>query len=39
MVVGNKIDMPADERVVSADEGKALADDFGGEFIEISVCL
>lgn len=36
VVVGNKIDMPADERVVSADEGKALADDFGGEFIEIS---
>ena len=40
VVVGNKIDMPADERVVSAEEGNALAEEFGGDFIEISVsCL
>lgn len=35
MVVGNKADMK--KRVVSKQEGKKLADDFGAGFIEVSV--
>eukprot|EP00349_Pseudokeronopsis_sp_Brazil_P000301 CAMPEP_0202961320 /NCGR_PEP_ID=MMETSP1396-20130829/5378_1 /ASSEMBLY_ACC=CAM_ASM_000872 /TAXON_ID= /ORGANISM="Pseudokeronopsis sp., Strain Brazil" /LENGTH=223 /DNA_ID=CAMNT_0049681053 /DNA_START=22 /DNA_END=693 /DNA_ORIENTATION=+ len=35
IVVGNKADMKKD-RAVSRDEGKALADEFGAAFIEVS---
>jgi hypothetical protein len=35
-VVGNKVDMKK-ERAVSKEEGKALADEFGAQFIEVSV--
>jgi hypothetical protein len=36
VVVGNKCDMK--KRVVSKQEGKTLADEFGAGFLEISVC-
>lgn len=35
MVIGNKCDLK--KRAVSKQEGKALADEFGAEFMEISV--
>ena len=35
MVVGNKADMK--KRAVSKQEGKTLADEFGADFIEVSV--
>ncbi len=35
VVVGNKCDMK--KRVVSKQEGKTLADEFGAGFLEISV--
>ena len=36
MVIGNKIDIQKD-RAVSKEEGKALAEDFGAGFLEVSV--
>lgn len=36
MVIGNKIDIQTD-RAVSKEEGKALAEDFGAGFLEVSV--
>lgn len=36
VVIGNKVDMKKD-RAVSKEEGKALADDFGAGFLEVSV--
>lgn len=36
IVVGNKADMKKD-RAVSKEEGKALADEFGAQFVEVSV--
>lgn len=38
IVVGNKVDMKKD-RAVSKEEGKALADEFGASFVEVSVRL
>lgn len=35
LVVGNKVDMP--DRAVSPAEGKALADEFGASYLEVSV--
>eukprot|EP01039_Chlorochromonas_danica_P013268 gene13268-15325_t len=35
IVVGNKVDMKKD-RAVSKEEGKALADEFGASFVEVS---
>ena len=35
--MGNKFDMAKTDRAVSKAEGKALADEFGAAFIEISV--
>ena len=37
MVVGNKADMK--KRAVSKQEGKTLADEFGADFIEVSVSM
>lgn len=37
LIVGNKIDMPKRERVVSKEEGKALASEFKASYIEVSV--
>ncbi len=37
MVVGNKVDLAKTQRVVSKEEGKALADEFGASFLEITV--
>lgn len=36
VVIGNKVDMKKD-RAVSKEEGKALADEFGAQFLEVSV--
>merc|ERR1711924_145695 len=36
VLVGNKCDVPADQRVVSYEQGKALADEFGVAFFETS---
>jgi len=36
MIIGNKIDIQKD-RAVSKEEGKALAEDFGAGFLEVSV--
>lgn len=38
MVIGNKVDVQKD-RAVSKEEGKALAEDFGAGFLEVSVSL
>lgn len=38
IVVGNKADMKKD-RAVSKEEGKALADEFGASFVEVSVSV
>lgn len=38
VVIGNKADMKKD-RAVSKEEGKALADEFGANFLEVSVCF
>ena len=37
LIVGNKIDMPKRERVVSKEEGKALASEFNASYMEVSV--
>jgi GTPase KRas protein len=37
VVIGNKVDMAKKDRAVSKEEGKALADEFGAEFLEVSV--
>jgi GTPase SAR1 family protein len=37
VVVGNKVDMPKKKRVVSKEEGQALAEEFNASFIEVSV--
>ncbi|RYH16420.1 hypothetical protein EON65_30100 [archaeon] len=37
LVVGNKADMAKKDRAVSKEEGKALADEFGAQFMEVSV--
>ncbi len=37
VVVGNKSDMAKKDRAVSKEEGKALADEFGAGFLEVSV--
>ena len=37
VVIGNKSDMAKKDRAVSKEEGKALADEFGAEFLEVSV--
>ncbi len=37
MVIGNKVDMAKSDRAVSKEEGKALADEFGAAFLEVSV--
>ena len=36
VLIGNKCDVPADQRVVSYEQGKALADEFGVAFFETS---
>jgi len=36
VVVGNKADMAKKDRAVSKEEGKALADEFGASFLEVS---
>lgn len=36
IVVGNKLDMSATDRAVSAEEGSALAEEFGASFMEVS---
>eukprot|EP01031_Cornospumella_fuschlensis_P030918 gene30918-37365_t len=36
LVVGNKADMAKKDRAVSKEEGKALADEFGAQFMEVS---
>lgn len=36
VLIGNKIDLPATERQVTTEEGKALADEFGLDFYETS---
>lgn len=37
VVIGNKVDMAKKDRAVSKEEGKALADEFGASFLEVSV--
>lgn len=37
VVVGNKLDLAKTKRVVSKEEGKALADEFGAAFMEVTV--
>lgn len=37
VVVGNKVDLAKTDRAVSKEEGKALADEFGGSFLEVTV--
>jgi Ras-related protein Rap-1A len=37
VVVGNKVDLSKTQRAVSKEEGKALADEFGAAFLEITV--
>lgn len=37
VVIGNKADMAKKDRAVSKEEGKALADEFGASFLEVSV--
>ena len=37
IVVGNKVDRQNSDRVVSTEEGAALAEEFGASFMEISV--
>jgi small GTP-binding protein len=39
VVIGNKADMAKKDRAVSKEEGKALADEFGAAFLEVSVSL
>ena len=36
MVVGNKLDLAKRDRAVSKEEGKALAEEFGATFMEVS---
>lgn len=37
VVIGNKADMAKKDRAVSKEEGKALADEFAAQFLEVSV--
>lgn len=37
VVIGNKADMAKKDRAVTKEEGKALADEFGAGFLEVSV--
>jgi hypothetical protein len=37
VVIGNKVDMAKKDRVVSKEEGKALAEEFNASFLEVSV--
>jgi hypothetical protein len=37
VVVGNKVDLAKADRAVSKEEGKALADEFGASFYEVTV--
>lgn len=37
VVIGNKADLAKKDRAVSKEEGKALADEFGAGFLEVSV--
>lgn len=39
VVIGNKADLAKRDRAVSKEEGKALADEFGAGFLEVSVFL
>jgi small GTP-binding protein len=36
VVIGNKVDMAKKDRAVSKEEGKALAEEFGAKFLEVS---
>eukprot|EP01039_Chlorochromonas_danica_P000600 gene600-648_t len=36
VVIGNKADLAKKDRAVSKEEGKALADEFGAQFLEVS---
>lgn len=36
VVIGNKVDMAKRDRAVSKEEGKALAEEFGASFLEVS---
>jgi GTPase KRas protein len=36
-VIGNKADMAKNDRAVSKEEGKSLAEEFGASFLEVSV--
>lgn len=38
VLLGNKLDLAKTQRAVSKEEGKALAQEFGASFVEISVC-
>ena len=37
IVVGNKVDLAKTDRVVTKEEGKAIAEEFGASFLEITV--
>ena len=39
VVVGNKLDRQSSHRAVSAEEGAALAEEFGASFLEVSVSV
>jgi GTPase KRas protein len=36
IVIGNKLDLAKQERAVSVEEGKALAEEFGAQFMEVT---